>query len=156
VVPLLARVYPNGAADVNQFHAAGGIGLVVKELLGAGLIHGDIRTVVPGGMEAYTREPWLENEALAYRPIDSSADGGIIRPAANPFMADGGMRLVEGNLGRACFKTSAVDPDRWTIEAPCRVFETQAQVAEAFAAGELDRDVVVVVRFQGPRANGMP
>jgi phosphogluconate dehydratase len=155
-VPLLARVYPNGAADVNQFHAAGGIGLVVKELLGAGLIHGDIMTVMSEGMAAYTREPWLDNEALAYREIDGSADESIVRPAANPFMADGGMRLVQGNLGRACFKTSAVDPERWTIEAPCRVFETQAQVTEAFAKGELDRDVVVVVRFQGPRANGMP
>ncbi|HEY6815769.1 MAG TPA: dihydroxy-acid dehydratase, partial [Croceibacterium sp.] len=101
-------------------------------------------------------EPWLENEALAYRAIDGSADEAIVRTVAQPFMADGGMRLVQGNLGRACFKTSAVDPDRWTIEAPCRVFETQAQVTEAFARGELDRDVVVVVRFQGPRANGMP
>ncbi len=155
-VPLLARVYPNGAADVNQFHAAGGIGLVVKELLGAGLIHGDIMTVMTEGMEAYTREPWLDSDALAYRAIDGSADESIVRPAANPFMADGGMRLVQGNLGRACFKTSAVDPERWTIEAPCRVFHDQAEVLEAFKAGELDRDVVVVVRFQGPRANGMP
>jgi phosphogluconate dehydratase len=155
-VPLLARVYPNGAADVNQFHAAGGIGLVVKELLGAGLIHGDILTVMPEGMAAYTREPWLDDEALAYREIGGSADESIVRPVAAPFMADGGMRLVEGNLGRACFKTSAVDPERWTVEAPCRVFDDQAQVLDAFKAGELDRDVVVVVRFQGPRANGMP
>jgi len=155
-VPLLARVYPNGAADVNQFHAAGGIGFVVRELLDAGLIHSDLLTVMPEGMEAYTREPWLEADALAYREIGASADESIVRPAADPFQPEGGMVLVEGNLGRGTFKTSAVDPERWTIEAPARVFERQEDVASAFADGELDRDVVVVVRFQGPRANGMP
>ena len=155
-VPLLARVYPNGAGDVNHFHAAGGIGFVVRELLDAGLAHRDIVTVGGDDLTAYGREPWLDGETLAWRDVGPSGDDTMLRPAAAPFMADGGMRLVEGNLGRACFKTSAVDPDRWTIEAPCRVFETQAQVTEAFAKGELDRDVVVVVRFQGPRANGMP
>ncbi len=155
-VPLVARVYPNGAADVNHFHAAGGIGFVIRELLGAGLIHGDIMTIMAGGMDDYAVEPWLDGETLGYRAIGESGDETVLRPAANPFQTDGGMRLVEGNLGRACFKTSAVDEERWTIEAPARVFHTQKQVAEAFAAGELDRDVVVVVRFQGPRANGMP
>ena len=155
-VPLVARVYPNGSGDVNHFHAAGGIGFVIRELLDAGLIHGDVMTVMGEGMAAYTREPWLDGETLRFREIGASEDESILRPVAAPFQADGGMRLVEGNLGRACFKTSAVEPERWTIEAPCRVFETQADVAKAFTAGELDRDVVVVVRFQGPRANGMP
>jgi phosphogluconate dehydratase len=141
---------------VNHFHAAGGIGFVIRELLDAGLAHRDVLTVGGEDLGAYAREPWLDGEALAWRDPGPSGDDAMLRPAAAPFMADGGMRLVEGNLGRACFKTSAVDPERWTIEAPCRVFETQAQVAEAFAKGELDRDVVVVVRFQGPRANGMP
>ena len=155
-VPLLARVYPNGAADVNQFQAAGGLGFVVRELLDAGLLHRDIATVFGDDLGAYAREPWLDGEELAWRDPGPSGDDTILRPAASPFMADGGMRLVTGNLGRATFKTSAVDPDRWTIEAPCRIFERQEDVATAFAAGELDRDVVVVVRFQGPRANGMP
>jgi len=156
VVPLLARVYPNGSGDVNHFHAAGGIGFVVKELLSAGLAHRDIMTVAGDDLAAYAREPWLNEGELDWREIGESADDTMLRPAGAPFQPDGGMRLVQGNLGRACFKTSAVDEERWTVEAPCRVFETQKQVAEAFAAGELDRDVVVVVRFQGPRANGMP
>ena len=155
-VPLLARVYPNGAADVNHFQAAGGLGFVVRELLDAGLIHRDIMTVFGDDMGAYTQEPWLDGDTLAWRDVGPAGDETILRTVAEPFQADGGMRLVEGNLGRATFKTSAVDAERWSVEAPCRVFETQTAVAEAFAAGELDRDVVVVVRFQGPRANGMP
>jgi phosphogluconate dehydratase len=155
-VPLLARVYPNGAGDVNAFQAAGGLGFVIRELLEAGLVHRDISTVFGDDLCAYAREPWLDGDALAWRDPGASGDETILRGAANPFQADGGMRLLAGNLGRAIFKTSAVDPARWTIEAPCRVFETQTAVAQAFAAGELDRDVVVVVRFQGPRANGMP
>jgi phosphogluconate dehydratase len=156
-VPLIARVYPNGSGDVNHFHAAGGIGYVVKELLGAGLIHEDLLTVSPGGMADYAKEPFLDGETLAWRPAPGeSGDAAMLQPVATPFLADGGMRLVQGNLGRATFKTSAVDSERWTIEAPARVFDTQEGVAQAFAAGELDRDVVVVVRFQGPRANGMP
>jgi phosphogluconate dehydratase len=155
-VPLIARIYPNGAADVNQFHAAGGLGFVIGELLGAGLIHADILTVMGEGMQAYTREAWIDGDELAWRDVGASADDSILRPVAIPFQPEGGMVLVEGNLGRGCFKTSAVDPERWTIEAPCRIFERQEDVAKAFAAGELDRDVVVVVRFQGPRANGMP
>ena len=156
-VPLIARVYPNGDDDVNAFHAAGGIGYVVRELLGAGLIHGDVLTVAESGMAAYAQEPWLDGEALAWRDTPAEpASSSILRPVADPFLADGGMRLVQGNLGRATFKTSAVDPARWTIEAPARVFASQEAVQEAFRAGELDRDVVVVLRFQGPRANGMP
>ncbi len=156
-VPLIARVYPNGGADVNHFHAAGGIGFVVRELLGAGLIHGDVLTVAEGGMAAYASEPTLEGDALTWKPApEQSGDDAVLAPVANPFQADGGMRLVTGNLGRGTFKTSAVDPERYTIEAPARVFDSQEGVQAAFKAGELDRDVVVVVRFQGPRANGMP
>ncbi|MFC3175266.1 phosphogluconate dehydratase [Novosphingobium bradum] len=156
-VPLIARVYPNGSGDVNHFHAAGGIGYVVRELLAAGLIHGDTLTVAPHGMAAYAQEPFLEAETLAWRPAPhESADPAMLRPVPAPFQADGGMRLVTGNLGRATFKTSAVEEDRWTIEAPARVFDSQEAVNAAFKAGELDQDVIVVVRFQGPRANGMP
>ena len=156
-VPLLARVYPNGAGDVNHFHAAGGVSFLVRELLNGGLAHGDVLTVAQGGMDAYATEPVLDDGTLSWQPAPvESGEDTMLRPAARPFMPDGGMRLVKGNLGRATFKTSAVDPERWTIEAPCRVFATQDEVQAAFKAGELDRDVVVVVRFQGPRANGMP
>jgi phosphogluconate dehydratase len=156
-VPLIAHVYPNGSADVNHFHAAGGMGYVIRELLGAGLAHADLLTVTEDGMAAYAEEPFLDGEALKWRPAPAqSGDPTILGTVASPFMADGGMRLVRGNLGRGTFKTSAVDPSRWTIEAPARVFDSQEAVNAAFKAGELDRDVVVVVRFQGPRANGMP
>ena len=155
-VPLIARVYPNGAGDVNQFHAAGGMGYVIGELLGAGLAHADILTVGGDSLAAYAEEPFLDDGALAWRTTGPSGDEAMLRPAASPFQPDGGMRLVQGNLGRACFKTSAVEAERWTIEAPCRVFARQEDVIAAFGAGELDRDVVVIMRFQGPRANGMP
>jgi len=155
-VPLIARVYPNGAGDVNHFQAAGGMAFVVRALLDAGLIHADIPTVWDGGMEAYASEPSLDGEAIAWTPIAESRDEAMLRPASSAFQPDGGMRLVQGNLGRATFKTSAVDQARWTIEAPARIFDDQDDVVEAFKAGELERDVVVVVRFQGPRANGMP
>ena len=155
-VPLIAQVYPNGAGDVNHFHNAGGMGFVIGELLEAGLAHGDILTVGRGGFADYAKEPGLDGDDLVWREVGPSGDDTMLRPVATPFKPDGGMRLLEGNLGRACFKTSAVDEARWTVEAPCRVFEDQAAVAAAFKAGELDRDVVVVVRFQGPRANGMP
>jgi len=157
VVPLIARVYPNGAGDVNHFHAAGGMGFVIRELLGAGLAHADILTVSEGGMAAYAEEPILDGDTLQWRPAPAeSGDSTMLAPIASPYMPDGGMRLVQGNLGRGTFKTSAVDPSRWTIEAPARVFERQEEVIDAFKAGQLDRDVIVVVRFQGPRANGMP
>ena len=157
VVPLLARVYPNGAGDVNHFHAAGGMAYVTRTLLDEGLAHGNILTVWDGGMEAYVSEPVLgDGDNLDWSPVNASRDDTMLRPASDPFLPDGGMRLVKGNLGRACFKSSAVARERWTVEAPCRVFENQKDVVTAFKAGELDKDVVVVVRFQGPRANGMP
>ncbi len=156
VVPLLARIYPNGSADVNQFHAAGGMAYVTRELLGAGLLHGDILTV-GGSMADYARTPMLDGEALVWRDAaTASGDDTVLRPVAAPFAADGGMRLLTGNLGRCVIKVSAVDEDQLTIEAPARIFSDQDSVIAAFKAGELERDVVVVVRFQGPRANGMP
>ncbi len=157
VVPLIARVYPNGAGDVNGFEAAGGMAFVVATLLQAGLLHDDILTVAEDGMEAYARAPQLEGDTLVWRDAPQlSRDESMLRPAAAPFQADGGMRLVTGNLGRGIFKTSAVDPSRRTIQAPARVFDDQNQVVAAFKAGELQQDVVIVLRFQGPRANGMP
>ena len=155
-VPLLARVYPNGSGDVNQFHAAGGMGYVISELLEAGLAHGDILTVWDDGFDAYRAEPVWDNEALAWSRVSQSQDDTMLRPANEPFQNDGGMKLLTGNLGRACFKSSAVAKERYTITAPARVFQTQESVKDAFQKGELDRDVVVVVRFQGPRSNGMP
>jgi phosphogluconate dehydratase len=158
-VPLIARVYPGGAADVNGFHAAGGMAFVTAELIGAGLVHADIATILPEGLAAWARPARVSADGAldwADAPAAASADETIVRPFANPFVADGGMRLVEGNLGRAIFKTSAVDPERFTIEAPAAVFTTQEDVIAAFRAGALDRDVVVVVRGQGPAANGMP
>jgi len=155
-IPLVARVYPNGSGDVNHFHEAGGMGFVIGTLLDEGLAHADILTVWDGGFASYSQEPGMDGDTLAWRDPGPSGDAEMLRPASDPFQADGGMRLVEGNLGRACFKSSAVERQRWTIEAPCRVFQTQKEVNEAFRKGELDRDVVVVVRFQGPRANGMP
>ncbi|HTH28904.1 MAG TPA: phosphogluconate dehydratase [Sphingobium sp.] len=157
VVPLIARVYPNGAGDVNDFHAAGGIGWVIGELLAEGLLHDDISTVAGPDLSAYAAEPVLEGERLAWAAAPrESRNAQMLRPVAEPFSPDGGMALLQGNLGRAVMKTSAVDPERWTIEAPAAVFQEQNEVLAAFKAGELDRDVVVVVRFQGPRANGMP
>ncbi len=157
VVPLIARVYPNGSGDVNHFHAAGGMGYVIRELLDAGLLHRDIMTVAAGDLTDYCREPVMEEDRLVWRDAPLvTADESMLRPPSDPFSPDGGMRLVTGNLGRATFKTSAVDPARWTIEAPVRVFHDQNDALAAFKAGELDRDVVVVIRFQGPAANGMP
>ena len=156
VVPLLARVYPNGSGDVNHFHAAGGMSFIIRELLDNGLLHRDILTVARGDLTDYGKEPVLEDEALQWRDVPVSRDENMLRPVSNPFSADGGMRLLAGNLGRCVMKVSAVDPALWTIEAPAAVFHTQDDVLRAFKAGELERDVVVVVRFQGPKANGMP
>ena len=155
--PLLARIYPNGLADVNQFQAAGGLGRVVAELLGAGLLHADTRTVGGGGLELYTREPWLDGGDLKWRdgPAES-LDTAILRPVAEPFQPSGGLRRLTGSLGTAVMKVSAVAPENRVVEAPVRVFSDQSAVREAFRAGELAGDVVIVVRFQGPRANGMP
>ena len=155
-VPLIARVYPSGSGDVNDFHHAGGMAFTTHTLLEAGLLHGDILTAGADQFAAYATNPRLDGEELSWQPVEASSDPEMLRPVADPFLPDGGMRLVTGNLGRAIFKTSAVVPERWTTEAPCRIFSDQNQVLDAFAAGELDRDVVVVVRFQGPRANGMP
>jgi phosphogluconate dehydratase len=157
VVPLLARIYPNGGADVNHFHAAGGMGFLVRELLHAGLLHGDVQTIAGAGLDAYTQEPWLSPEGLAWRPAPAqSGDASVLRPASNPFSADGGLKLMRGNLGRSVIKVSAVKSENRVVEAPARVFDAQDDVMKAFEAGELACDVVVVVRYQGPRANGMP
>ncbi|MBB3763154.1 phosphogluconate dehydratase [Sphingomicrobium lutaoense] len=155
-VPLIARVYPNGSGDVNDFHHAGGMAFTTHTLLEEGLLHQNICAAGNDDFSTYATTPVEAGEGIEWQPVRESGDESLLRPASAPFQPDGGMRLVTGNLGRGCFKTSAVDSDRWTIEAPCRIFEDQRQVVEAFEAGELDGDVVVVVRFQGPRANGMP
>jgi phosphogluconate dehydratase len=155
-VPLISRVYPGGAADVNQYHAAGGIAFTIRTLIDAGLLHPDIQTVGGNSLHDYAREPVMEGDSLSWRDVPASRDETILRAVTNPFRPDGGMRLVTGTLGRAIFKTSAVDEERWSVEAPARVFETQEAVQAAFKAGELECDVVVVVRGQGPQANGMP
>jgi len=158
VVPLLARIYPNGPADINHFHAAGGTALLIGELLDAGLMHPDVRTVAGDGLERYRRAPELNQHGrLHWRPGRvNSGDLAVLRGTAQPFAVDGGIRVVDGSLGRAVVKTSAVARDRWAIRAPARVFESQAEFLAAFEAGELERDHVAVVRFQGPQANGMP
>ncbi|MDE2050302.1 MAG: phosphogluconate dehydratase [Gammaproteobacteria bacterium] len=157
VVPLLARIYPNGSADVNHFHAAGGMGFLINELLQAGLMHEDVQTVSGTGLGACALEPWLSSGGLAWREAPAaSGDTSILRPAADPFSADGGLKLLRGNIGRAIIKVSAVSSQHRIIEAPARVFDSQEAVLESFQRGELARDVVVVMRFQGPRANGMP
>ncbi|MBK7985026.1 MAG: phosphogluconate dehydratase [Candidatus Competibacteraceae bacterium] len=157
VIPLLAEVYPNGKADVNQFHAAGGIGFLIGQLLDAGLAHGDTLTIAGEGLAHYRQEPYLNNGQLAWRPAPlQSGDEKILRPAARPFSPDGGLKLLSGNLGRAVIKTSAVKPEHRVVEAPALVFNDQDELMTAFERSELRRDFVAVVRYQGPRANGMP
>ena len=157
VTPLLARVYPNGQADVNQFQAAGGLAFVIAELLAAGLLHEDVLTVAGPGLRRYAREPFLDEGQLAWRDtVSRSLDPAVLRPVSDPFDREGGMRVLTGGLGRAVIKTSAVAPAHRLVEAPARVFDDQAAFIAAFKAGELDRDVVAVIRFQGPQANGMP
>ena len=157
VVPTLAHVYPNGKADINHFHAAGGTAVLIRELLDAGLLHENVATVAGQGLRRYTEEPFLDGERLVWRAgAGASLDENILRPVARPFSPEGGLRLLDGNLGRGVMKLSAVAPERHVIEAPARVFHDQQALAEAFQAGELDRDFVAVVRFQGPRCNGMP
>ncbi|MEZ7848779.1 MAG: phosphogluconate dehydratase [Polaromonas sp.] len=156
VVPLLTHVYPNGSADVNQFQAAGGTGFVIRELLDGGFMHEDVLTVRPGGIRDFTGEPALVDGALAWHHVDVSKDETIVRPASQPFSATGGLKLLQGNLGRSVIKVSAVPEDRYVIEAPARVFDSQEALHAAFNAGELERDVICVVRWQGPQANGMP
>lgn len=157
VVPLLARVYPNGSADVNQFQAAGGPGYVLRELLQSGALHADVATVSPRGLAAYTELPSTTGGALRWSALPAdSGDASVLRPAARPFSESGGLKLLQGNLGRSVIKTSAVPDDRHIVQAPARVFDSQEALLAAFNAGELERDVVAVVRFQGPQANGMP
>jgi phosphogluconate dehydratase len=157
VVPLLARVYPNGEADVNQFQAAGGPPWLLRELLGAGCLHEDVLTVSGPGLHRQAVTPVRDEDGLRWLPPpQASGDSGVLRPAAQPFSATGGLALLQGNLGRAVIKTSAVPADRHVVQAPARVFDSQEALQRAFRAGELTGDVVVVVRFQGPRANGMP
>lgn len=158
IVPLLARIYPNGGADVNHFHAAGGTGFLIRELLSSGLLHADTTTVMgTGGLAEHTREPWLSERGLAWRAApETTGDANVLRPMHDPFGADGGLKVLRGNLGRAVIKTSAVQPQHRVIEAPAAVFDDQEAVIAAYKAGSLTRDCVVVVRYQGPRANGMP
>ncbi|GIU67755.1 phosphogluconate dehydratase [Candidatus Phycosocius spiralis] len=158
VTPLLCKVYPNGVADVNHFHAAGGMGYLIRVLLDAGLVHGDVITIAgKGGLTAYTQEPYLSDAGLKWRDAPTTTgDDAVIASIEKPFSSDGGLRVLKGNLGRACVKVSAVKPEHRVVEAPARVFKDQASLHKAFNAGELDRDVVVVVRGQGPRATGMP
>ena len=156
VVPLLSRVYPNGSADVNEFQAAGGPGYVIRELLDAGLMHADVLTMRPGGLREFTGIPEAAGTGLRWQTVGASKDERVVRPASQPFSASGGLKLLEGTLGRAVIKVSAVPEDRHLIEAPARVFDSQEALLEAFEAGALDCNVVCVVRWQGPQANGMP
>ncbi|MDQ2065653.1 phosphogluconate dehydratase [Xinfangfangia sp. CPCC 101601] len=156
-VPLMAKVYPNGLADVNHFHAAGGLQFMIGELLDAGLLHPDAKTIAGDGLNLYRQEPTLKNGALGWQPgATTTLNDRILRPAETPFAPVGGLKQLAGNLGRGVIKVSAVAADRHVIEAPARVFHTQDAVKAAFKAGEFTSDTVVVVRFQGPQANGMP
>ncbi len=155
--PLLARIYPNGSADVNHFHAAGGLGFVIRELMDAGCLHADVMTAMGPGLERYTTDPYLKDGALAWRaPAEASGDQDVLRPASDPFSETGGLVALNGNLGRAVIKVSAVPEDRRVIEAPAIVFRSQTELMDRFGAGELNRDFVAVVPFHGPKANGMP
>jgi phosphogluconate dehydratase len=156
VVPLLTRVYPNGSADVNQFQAAGGPGYVIRELLDAGFMHADVLTVRAGGLREFTQKPISVNGQLAWEPVGVSKDETVVRPASSPFSASGGLRLLQGNLGRSVIKVSAVPEDRHVVEAPAKVFNSQEELLDAFQAGQMNQDMVCVVRWQGPQANGMP
>ena len=158
VIPTLTHIYPSGQADVNQFHAAGGMALVIRELLDAGLLHDDVQTIAGNnGLRAYTQEPWLEDNTLKWREgPKKSIDSTVIATAKEPFRSDGGLRLLSGNLGRAVVKTSAVKPEHMVINAPAIVFHSQDALRVAFEAGELEKDFIAVIAYQGPRANGMP
>jgi phosphogluconate dehydratase len=157
VTPLLARIYPNGKADVNHFHAAGGMAFLIGELLDAGLLHEDVTTVAGRGLSAYRQEPALEHGTLLWKDgATRSGDPSVLTTAAKPFSADGGLRLVQGNLGRGVIKISAVAPEHRLVRAPAIVFDTQEELVAAHKRGELQRDFIAVVRHQGPRANGMP
>ena len=157
VTPLMCRVYPNGPADVNHFHAAGGLAFVIRELLDAGLLHEDVHTVMGHGLRAYTSQPFLQDGELVWKPVlEETADAEIVRPYSEPFAQDGGLKVLTGTLGRSIIKVSAVKPEHHRVSAPALVFEDQSELVAAFEAKELERDFVAVLRFQGPRANGMP
>ncbi len=157
IVPMLTRIYPNGDADVNHFHAAGGTGFVIRELLDAGMLHEDVTTVLGKGLRAHCTEPFLDGDKVIWKDAPAlSADESVLRAASNPFAKDGGMILVSGNLGRAVMKISAVKEEHRIVEAPALTFNSQEDFMHAYKAGKLDRDFVAVLRFQGPRANGMP
>ncbi|MBX9616568.1 MAG: phosphogluconate dehydratase [Caulobacteraceae bacterium] len=157
VTPLLARIYPNGSADVNAFQAAGGVAFVARELAEAGHIHSDVTTIMGRGIHHYFQEPAMIDGALVWKDgVSESLDRDILRPASDPFDTEGGLRLVQGNLGRAVIKISAVKPQHRIVEGPARVFDAQEEVLAAFQRGELDTGGVIVLRFQGPKANGMP
>jgi phosphogluconate dehydratase len=156
-VPLLARIYPNGAADVNHFHAAGGMGFLMRELLDAGLLHADVHTILGPGLQRFTQEPWLNDGQLAWRAAPaSSGDLAVLRPAGDPFSTDGGLRLLQGNLGRSVVKVSAVKPAHRVVRAPAVVVADQQGLLALYQQGRLQRDFIAVVRYQGPQANGMP
>jgi phosphogluconate dehydratase len=157
IVPLITRMYPNGAADVNHFHAAGGMGFVIRTLLDNNLLHEDVQTIIGKGMRAYTQEPKIQDGKLVWQEgAAQSLNLSIIRPASEPFTTDGGIKLLKGNLGRAVIKTAAVAPEHRIVEAPAIVFYEQADLIAAFKRGELDKDFIAVVPFQGPKFNGMP
>lgn len=157
VIPLMAKVYPNGLADVNHFHAAGGLGFMIGELLDAGLLHDDVKTVAGDGLDLYTQEPKLADGRVTYaKGSGTSLNTKILRPATDPFQPHGGLQQLSGNLGRGVMKISAVAEDRHIVEAPCRIFHDQDSVKAAFKAGEFTEDTIIVVRFQGPKSNGMP
>ncbi len=158
VIPLLTRIYPNGKADVNHFNAAGGMGFMIRELLSAGLLHEDVTTIMGTGLSGYTQEPGLDDAGgLTWRSAaKTSGDNSVLRGVSEPFQATGGLNVLEGPLGRAVIKSSSIPEDRHVIEAPCRIFHSQEDLAAAFKANELNKDVIAVVRFQGPKANGMP
>ncbi|MES2019326.1 MAG: phosphogluconate dehydratase [Pseudomonadota bacterium] len=157
VIPMLTRIYPNGDADVNHFQAAGGPGFVIRELLDAGLLHDDVTTILGKGLRAHCMEPFIDGDTAFWKALPAaSGDEAVLRPASNPFARDGGMILVKGNLGRAVMKISAVKEEHRIVEAPALTFNSQEDFMHAYQAGKLDRDFVAVIRFQGPRANGMP
>ena len=157
VTPLLTRIYPNGSADVNHFHAAGGMSFLIRELLSSGRLHPDVETVMGKGLELYAQEPWLSEGEISWRPApDASLDETILRPSSNPFEQEGGLRRLKGSIGRSVIKISSVAQDRRRIEAPAIVFDSQDAFLEAFSMGRLNKDHVAVIRFQGPRVNGMP
>lgn len=157
VIPLLARVYPNGAADVNHFHAAGGVGFVMRSLLEHGLLHDDVNTILGHGLLNFTKEPFIENGKLSWREgAKESLNTGIVRSVSDPFKPEGGIKVLKGNIGRSVIKTSAVDNEHLIVEAPAVVFDEQEDFIAAFKRGELNKDLIAVLAFQGPKQNGMP